>query len=547
MDSFITIMAFAGLALLVWNCAEVGRNDAANLLNAVFGARILTRGVAVALATIAVIAGASAATPVMETARSGIFDPASMDLKAAMVVYISVYLVGTVLLYSYSSFGMPVSTTACLVLQLVGASYGLYGASVVQWSKVGEVLAAIVVSILLAGLGGYLIQRVFRAAIRDKTQDPQTILLHGPWMAGLMFTWLSWFMVLKGLSGMPVVQTFQEQAIAVYGAPSVLLVTWGLFTLLVHVFLTVTGRWGATYLFHITAVIGMLSMAFAFGQNDLANAAGPGLAAFWLWQNSDTTVRMATEIPIPVWVLFLAGVVISLGMSTPTAQRVTRAATNTGSQFDRVALYAPNWCQAIARWLVRKKHGDEGLAPPPALTPEGKKVHYDALRASVIMSVSASIIALASSQGLPVSTTYVGFAAVIFTGVADRVLARGDAHLKIGRAIWVVTSWFVSALIALVATAVAARAIYHMELVGFAMVLAANLGVRFIAKRRSDAQETRIHGRIGTKDLDYQDDPLHAAPLQASSHELLGTAEPTAPFETGRAEAEICEETLRSK
>ena len=178
---------------------------------------------------------------------------------------------------------------------------------------------------------------------------------------------------------------------------------------------------------------------------------------------------------------------------TRNAQRVTRAAVNTGSQFDQVALYAPDWCQWLAKWLLRLGPKPKALAPPPELDAGGKKIHYDAMRASVIMAVSASVIALASSHKLPVSTTYVGFAAVIATGLADRVMTRGDAHLKIGRAIWVVFSWFLAAVIAVVASAAVAGVIFKLEVAGLVLVFGANFTVRYFARIRSDAQEQRIH------------------------------------------------------
>ena len=115
---------------------------------------------------------------------------------------------------------------------------------------------------------------------------------------------------------------------------------------------------------------------------------------------------IATKIPIPIWALFGCGLLMATGMFTTYAQRVTRAEINTGSQFDRVALYAPAWCQWLARCLLSFRRKGSDVAPPPARTRRGKKLHYDAVRASVIMSVSASVIALASSRGLPVSTTY---------------------------------------------------------------------------------------------------------------------------------------------
>ena len=53
-------------------------------------------------------------------------------------------------------------------------------------------------------------------------------------------------------------------------------------------------------------------------------------------------------------------------------------------------------------------------------------------------------------------TSYAVLAAVVATGLADRIFQRGDAALKLGRAIWVVTSWFLAAGIAALVLAVMA-------------------------------------------------------------------------------------------
>ena len=47
MELFVSVAVFMGLGMLMWDCIEVGRNDAANIVNAVFGSRILRRRVAV--------------------------------------------------------------------------------------------------------------------------------------------------------------------------------------------------------------------------------------------------------------------------------------------------------------------------------------------------------------------------------------------------------------------------------------------------------------------------------------------------------------------
>lgn len=498
---FVAILVGVALGLMIWDCVEVGRNDAANLVNAVFGSRILRRQTAVYIAGVAVVLGATFASPVMETARSGIFDPGLLTIQTAIIVYVSVYIVDTVLLYTYSAFGMPVSTTACLVFELVGASVAVAAcAEIVHWDKVGKVIVAIGVSIAFSGIAGFLIQRAFRGAIREKCDDHVRVLLHGPWVGGLMLVWLVWFILLKGLQDVAFIRAIKAATLDVYGEPVFLAVGWGAATLLVHLALVATREWGTRNLFRVTAVIGMLCMAFAFGQNDLANCASPGLSSLWLWMHSHETTEVASSIPIPTWLLFGCGLLMVVGMGTRNAQRVTRAAVNTGSQQGHVALYAPMWCRAIARRLIRPSGLSEEeahLTPPPSVDEGGKKMHYDPLRASVIMSVSASVIAFASGHGFPVSTTYVAFAAVVATGLADRAIERGDADLKMGRAIWVVFSWFASALIAMAASGAVALAIMKLGMGGLVLGLVANLVVRYFAGRRSDAHERVYHGGAG--------------------------------------------------
>ncbi len=497
MPNFLAIAAAIGLIMLVRDCVEVGRNDGANLVNAVFGARVLRRRTAVFIAGAAVILGATFSAPVMETARKGIFDPTVLTLQKAMAVYVSVYFVDTVLLYGFSGFGLPVSTTACLVFELVGAALFLSGPKNVNWDKVTTVIISIIVSIIVSGLASFMVMRVFRGAVRDKPTDRETVMLHGPWITGAMFTWLTWFMVFKGLKNLDLIKTVRAETFEAYGLWLALLVLWALFTFITHIALVISYRHGYKYLFALTAVAGMVCMAFAFGQNDLANAASPGLAGFTLWQHGGVPTDLAdiaSKVPIPKWALFACGALMASGMLTRYAQRVTRAEVNTGSQFDQVALYAPRWCIGLARILLGILPARKSLAPTQRMTETGKKVHYDALRASVITGVSASVIAFASGRGLPVSTTYVAFAAVLGTGMSDRVFARGDADLKIGRAIWVITCWFLAPVLAIIGTGLVAQLVYQLTTVGLALCIFLNIAARFGLKKRADAHEQKYHG-----------------------------------------------------
>ena len=102
------------------------------------------------------------------------------------------------------------------------------------------------------------------------------------------------------------------------------------------------------------------------------------------------------------------------------------------------------------------------------------------------------VIATASSFGLPISTTYVSFATVFATGMADRVLQRGDADLKLARTIWVVFSWFISAIIAAVASCLVCLVVHGLGPTGILVSVGGNLVLRSYLRKRGDAQEERI-------------------------------------------------------
>ena len=496
LDGFPLTCLILAVVLLLWDSIEVGRNDATNIVNAVFGARIMNRRKAVLLAGAAVVCGAVLSSDVIDTARKGIFDPTGLGtIEAALAIYVSVYIVDTVLLYCYSAFGMPVSTTACLVFELLGAATAINVATV-KWGRAGIVVSGIVCSIILTGIAAFVIQRAVRGAIRDRTTQLTTMLLHGGWVGGGLAAGLCYFLLLKGMKNVSWVKRIKawleelnQTADASVAGIVVFIFLWGFLAILIHILLVVYRQRAAKLLFPVLAVLGMVAMGFAFGQNDLANCASPGLATIALLQEQD--LEIGTKVGIPFWMLLACGLLLFVGMTTKSAERVTKAAVSTGSMGDHVALWAPRWCIGLASRLLEFRGRTPALAPRAALTPAGKTVHYDTLRACVIMSVSASVIATASSLGLPVSTTYVAFAAIVATGMADRIFQRGDAELKLGRTIWVIFSWFLAAAIAAVSAGVVATLIYRFSVIGIAVCLVANLAIRWTLKKRADAQMQR--------------------------------------------------------
>jgi len=488
LTAFHYFLGFTALFMLIYNTIEVGRNDAANIVNAVFGAKALDAKRAILLAGLAVIVGAVAASPVMETARKGIFDPSSLgNLQSAINVYLAVYVTNTVLLYSFSAFGMPVSTTACLVFALLGGGFAVGGMDAIDWQKSSQVILGIICSILASGFLGYMVQRLFRYFIKGDCRSDASVQRHGAWISGLLITGLIYFMIMKGLKNVAFVKVIKASFFAKLGTPVALLCLWGLFTLVIGVAMVAWKQRLKTYLFASLAILGMISTAIAFGQNDLANCASPGLAILMILKHG----TLATQVDVAWWMLFGCGILLFLGMSTKTARRVTEAGVRAGSQGGNVRLYAPKWCLSLANCLVAKEASTAPQTKAKDSLDEG--FHFDALRAAVITSVTGSVIAVASGLGLPVSTTYVSFAAVISTGWADRIFHTGDAVVKMGRTIWVVFCWFFSAFIAALATAIMLH-IISFAWWGILLALGVNLAIRQIMQRRSDVHEQRVNG-----------------------------------------------------
>lgn len=482
---FVYVAVTVAILMLLWDTVEVGRNDAANIVNAVFGARILKRRMAVYISGFAVVIGACISSGVMETARKGIFDPTLFTPEMALAIYVSVYITDTILLYTFSSFGMPVSTTAQLIFGLLGGAFILGGPGAVQWDTSTTVILSIVASIFISGIAGFIVQKIFRGVIGDDLDNEKVISIHGPWIAGLLTTGLFFFMIMKGMKNVEAIKAFNQVIHEQFGYFYTLVAIALVMTVLFYVLMFTNKQTVMKWLFPGLAIIGMIGLAIAFGQNDLANCASPGVASYMIFMEGSNH----TEAEIPLWLLFGCGVLLFLGMTTKRAQRVTRSEVNTGSQGDIVRLYAPQWCISVARLFVVSEKNQPKPKPEQIIN---KTQHYDALRAAVITSVSASVIAFASGMKMPVSTTYVTFAAVISTGWADRIFSHGDAALKLGRTIWVVFTWFFSAFLSAATTAVCVLLVYNLGVVGILLCLSANFFVRQYMKSRSDRHEEKM-------------------------------------------------------
>jgi phosphate/sulfate permease len=73
---------------------------------------------------------------------------------------------------------------------------------------------------------------------------------------------------------------------------------------------------------------------------------------------------------------------------------------------------------------------------------------FDLVRASANLVIASSLIALATSYKLPLSTTYVSFMVAMGTSLADKAWGRETAVYRVAGVLSVIGGWFVTAAIA---------------------------------------------------------------------------------------------------
>ena len=399
------IIAEHGQILLIIACIVgffmawgIGANDVANAMGTSVGARALTLAQAVLVACIFEFAGAYlAGGEVTSTIRKSIIDSAIIGQTPELLVFgmIASLLAAGIWLLVASYFGWPVSTTHSIVGAIVGfASVGI-GFDVVMWPKVASIASSWIVSPVLAGTISFLLFTSVKRLILQK-QDPfASAKRYVPFYMFLAGFLMSMVTFLKGLKHVGLSFTF-SQSIA-WSLVFALVVTLIGTLLLQRIDNTIREKNGAMFdgverVFAVLMVFTACSMAFAHGSNDVANAIGPLAAVVSVVQSGGVVAAQST---IPSWVLLIGatGIVIGLAMlGLRVMMTVGRAITE--------------------------------------LTPS---------RGFAAELAAAGTVVIASSTGLPISTTHTLVGAVIGVG-----LAKGIGAINLNVVGKIILSWIVT-------------------------------------------------------------------------------------------------------
>ena len=376
----------------------IGANDVANAMGMPVGSGAITVKQAIIIAAIFEFAGAFiAGGQVTKTIRKGIIDGEALSGSPELMVYgmLAALLAAAIWLMIATTRGWPVSTTHTIVGAIVGFGVAGIGVDVVNWPKIGSIVASWLVSPLVGGSISLILMLSIRKLILDtdnpfnsaKRWGPVYVFLVG-WIVGLVT-------LFKGLKHLNLELSGPQSLIAA--------TVIGIILALIgrHMINKVKIDENADRDYHFASVEKVFvplmvftaaAMAFAHGSNDVANAIGP-LAAVVATVESGGEV--AAKAGLPIWILVLGGVGIVVGLATMGYRVMETIGT-------KITELTPTrgYCATLA---------------------------------------AATTVVLASKTGLPVSTTQIAVGAVMGVG-----LARGVGAIDLRVIGGIVLSWFIT-------------------------------------------------------------------------------------------------------
>jgi len=376
----------------------VGANDVANAMGTSVGAGALTIKQAVCIAAVFEFAGAYlAGGQVTSTIRRGIVDPGVFVDSPETLVYgmIAALLAAGIWLMIASLKGWPVSTTHSIVGSIVGFAAVGVSTDAVSWGEVSKIVMSWVTSPVCAGILSFLLFRSVQVLILDTDQPFHRAKKYIPFYMFLVGFVMSMVTFLKGLTHVGLDLSFGESMI--YSIGIGLLVTVIGFSLQSRITIDEDADRDFHYasvekVFAVLMIFTACGMAFAHGSNDVANAIGPLAAVNSVIASGGS---IATQSPIPVWILLLGGAGIATGL----------------------IMYGHKVIATIGKGITH-------------LTPS---------RGFAAELAAGTTVVMASATGIPISTTHTLVGAVLGVGFARGIAA---INLNVIRTIFI--SWVVT-------------------------------------------------------------------------------------------------------
>jgi len=368
---FILLTGYIFGFYMSWN---IGANDVANSMASAVGAGAITIRQAVFIAGILNIAGAVfIGSHVTKTIRKGIVSTDVLtDPHLALIGALSA-LLAAALWVSFATWkSLPVSTTHSIVGAMIGFGIVAGGWSVINWGKLGAVVASWIISPVFSMVISFVMFKIIVKFILSRKNTFERALKLSPIFVGVA----CFVVVLSFLFKTPLGKKLSV------ATPMALLIALLMAVGLGYLGKMVIGRLtqknagdGAEGVFKKIQIGTSCYVALAQGANDVANAIGPLAVIYFLVK----TGGIGAKVPVPVFLLFFGGIGIACGI---------------------------------------------GMAGHRVMDTIGRKITtLTNTRGFAVDFAAASTVMIASKMGLPVSTTHAAVGGVMGVGLARGIEA----------------------------------------------------------------------------------------------------------------------------
>ena len=362
-----TILAIAAI-VGGYMAMNIGANDVANNVGPAVGSKALTIVGALVIAAIFEAAGALiAGGDVVTTISKGIIDPSSFtDPKLFVWAMLSALLAAAVWVNLATFIGAPVSTTHSIVGGVMGAGIAAAGLSTVDWGVMTKIAASWVISPVLGGVVAAAFLAFIQFFILNKEDKILASKRWVPVLVAIMASAFSVYLVMKGLKRVwkPDVNIIFLIGLLFF-AGTYVFVKQAVSKAAIHL---ENRRKSVGELFTIPLICAAALLSFAHGSNDVANAVGPLAAIVSVLGGGEVSAK----VTLPIWILAIGAIGISVGL----------------------LLFGPKIIEIVGEKITK----------------------LDRARAfCVALSASITVI-IASTLGLPVSSTHIAVGAVFGVG-----------------------------------------------------------------------------------------------------------------------------------
>jgi PiT family inorganic phosphate transporter len=369
-ESMVLVIGYVFGFYMSWN---IGANDVANSMASAVGAKAITIRQAVFIAGILNCVGATfIGAHVTNTIRKGIVSTEVLtDPHLALIGALSA-LLAAALWVSFATWkSLPVSTTHSIVGAMIGFGLMAGGWTVINWSKLGAVVASWVISPIFSLVIGWgMFKIIVRFILRRDEAVRWALRLSPVFIGGAVFV-----VVLSFLFKTPLGKTFSmdtPKAVSIGIAIAALVGALGQY--LLRRFVPQDDN-GTEEIFRNIQIGTSCYVALAQGANDVANAIGPLAVIYFLVK----TGSVGTKVPVPLFLLLFGGIGIACGI---------------------------------------------GMAGHRVMDTIGNKITtLTNTRGFSVDFAAATTVLLASKMGLPVSTTHAAVGGVMGVGLARGIEA----------------------------------------------------------------------------------------------------------------------------